>query len=89
MLTFYFSHICGIKMDTNNSATKQGAAVPTDLLQQKPHVEVIDLSLPLRLRKRRDWVQASPRLDCKPRDSLECNTISRPSGDWGELSFGP
>jgi hypothetical protein len=41
VLTFYFSHIRGIKMDTNNSETKQGAVVPADLLQQKPHVEVI------------------------------------------------
>jgi hypothetical protein len=38
---FYFSHIRGIKMDTNNSETKQGAVVPADLLQQNPHVEVI------------------------------------------------
>ena len=30
-------------MDTNISETKQGADVPADLLQQKPHVEVIDL----------------------------------------------
>ena len=43
MLTFYFSRIRGIKMDTNNSETKQGAALPADLLQQKPHVEIIDL----------------------------------------------
>jgi hypothetical protein len=28
-------------MDTNNSETKQGAVVPADLLQQKPHVEVM------------------------------------------------
>jgi hypothetical protein len=28
-------------MDTNNSETKQGAVVPADLLQQKPHVQVI------------------------------------------------
>jgi hypothetical protein len=28
-------------MNTNNSETKQGAVVPADLLQQKPHVEVI------------------------------------------------
>jgi hypothetical protein len=27
-------------MDTNNSETKQGAVVPADLLQQKPHVDV-------------------------------------------------
>jgi hypothetical protein len=38
---FYFSRIRGIKMGTNNSGTKQGAVVPTDLLQQKPYVEVI------------------------------------------------
>jgi hypothetical protein len=38
---FYFSRIRGIKMDMNNSETKQGAVVPADLLQQKPHVEVI------------------------------------------------
>jgi hypothetical protein len=37
----YFSRIRGIKMDTNNSETKQGAVVPADLLQQKPNVEVI------------------------------------------------
>ena len=43
MLTFYFSRTRGIKTDTNNSETKQGAAVPADLLRQKPHVEVIDL----------------------------------------------
>jgi hypothetical protein len=38
---FYFSRNRGIKMDTNNSETKQGAVVPADLLQQKPYVEVI------------------------------------------------
>jgi len=38
---FYFSRIRGIKMDTNNSETKQETVVPADLLQQKPHVEVI------------------------------------------------
>jgi hypothetical protein len=38
---FYFSRIRGIKMDTNNSETKQGVVVPADLLKQKPHVEVI------------------------------------------------
>ena len=43
MITFYFSRIRGIKIDMNNSETKQGAAVPADLLQQKSHAEVIDL----------------------------------------------
>jgi hypothetical protein len=38
---FYFSRVRGIKMDTNNSETKQGAVVTADLLQRKPHVEVI------------------------------------------------
>jgi hypothetical protein len=38
---FYFSRIRGIKMDTINSETKQRVVVPADLLQQKPHVEVI------------------------------------------------
>jgi hypothetical protein len=38
---FYFSHTHGIKMDTNNSETKQEAVVPADLLQQTPYVEVI------------------------------------------------
>jgi hypothetical protein len=38
---FYFSRIRGIKMDTNNSETKQGAVVPADLLQQEPYVDVI------------------------------------------------
>jgi hypothetical protein len=38
---FYFSHICGIKMDTNNSESKQEAVVPADLLRLKPYVEVI------------------------------------------------
>jgi hypothetical protein len=33
--------IRGIKMDTNNSETTQGAVVPADLLQQKPYVDVI------------------------------------------------
>jgi hypothetical protein len=28
-------------MDKNNSENKQGVVVPADLLQQKPHVEVI------------------------------------------------
>jgi hypothetical protein len=37
----YFSRILGIKMDTNNSETKQGAVVPADLLKEKPYVEVI------------------------------------------------
>jgi hypothetical protein len=38
---FYFSRIRVIKMDRNNSETKQGAVVPADLLQQNLHVEVI------------------------------------------------
>jgi hypothetical protein len=37
---------------------------------------------------RRDWLQVSSRLDCKPRGSQELNAISRPSGDWEEISFG-
>jgi hypothetical protein len=38
-----FSHIHVIKLDTNNSETKQGAAFLADMLQQKPNGEVIDL----------------------------------------------
>jgi hypothetical protein len=40
-VNFYFSGIRGIKMDTNNSETKQGAVFHADLLQKKPHVDVI------------------------------------------------
>jgi hypothetical protein len=30
-------------MDTNIFEAEQGAAAPADLLQQEPHVEVVDL----------------------------------------------
>jgi len=58
-------------MDTKKSETKQEAATTADLLQQEPHVEVVNLSPLLLLQMRRDWMQASQRLDCRPRDSLE------------------
>jgi hypothetical protein len=38
---FYFSRTRRIKMDMNNSETKQGAVVNADVLQQKPYAEVI------------------------------------------------
>jgi hypothetical protein len=34
-------------MDTNTFELEQGVAVPTDLLQQEPHAEVLAVSLPL------------------------------------------
>jgi hypothetical protein len=38
----YLSCIHGTKLDTNISEPEQGAAAPADLLQQEPHVEVVD-----------------------------------------------
>jgi hypothetical protein len=48
-------------MDTRNFETKQGAATTADLPQQETHEGVADLSHPLLLQIRRDWLQASPR----------------------------
>jgi hypothetical protein len=58
-------------MDKSISEIKQAAATSADLLQQKPHVEVIQQSHLLLLQMRRDWLQTSQRFDCKPRDFLE------------------
>jgi hypothetical protein len=55
-------------MDTSIFETEQGAVNPVYLQQQKPHVEVTQ---PLSLQMRRNWLQASQQLDCKPKESLE------------------
>jgi hypothetical protein len=49
--------------------TKQGATA--DLLQQKPHVEVADSKASAVSSDERDWLKASQRLDCKPKEPLE------------------
>jgi hypothetical protein len=58
-------------MDTSNIETQQGAVNPVDLSQPKPHVEVKEQTSILSLQMRRNWLQESQRLDCRPKDSLE------------------
>jgi hypothetical protein len=71
-LTLYFSCTRGIKNEHERNRTTQGAATTADLLpQQQPQMKDVNKSLPLLLQMRRDWLQATQRLDCRPRESLK------------------